>query len=136
MTGGHQGCQQACSVSAYVQARTEAAEKDLATVKERAWALMEEKDAQLQAAKVRVVTQIMISKQGLVWDREGFKKLSFFFVPASWSVLSRTFPKHCSGKPLPTQRSCCCTGAAAAPDRIYRVAAATVALRAAICAGH
>ncbi|KAK9905843.1 hypothetical protein WJX75_007487 [Coccomyxa subellipsoidea] len=33
------------------QARAEAAEKDLAAVKERAWALMEEKDAQLQAAK-------------------------------------------------------------------------------------
>lgn len=35
------------------QARAEAAEKELSAVKERAWALMEEKDAQLQAAKAQ-----------------------------------------------------------------------------------
>ncbi len=35
-----------------MQARAEAAEKELAAVKERAWALMEEKDSQLQAARV------------------------------------------------------------------------------------
>ena len=39
-------------IQKHMQARAEAAEKDLAAVKERAWALMEEKDAQLQAAKV------------------------------------------------------------------------------------
>ncbi|CAL8472196.1 g11738 [Coccomyxa elongata] len=35
------------------QARAEAAEKELAAVKERAWALMEEKDSQLQAARAQ-----------------------------------------------------------------------------------
>jgi len=35
-----------------MQVRAEAAGKELAAVKERAWALMEEKDLQLQAAKV------------------------------------------------------------------------------------
>ncbi len=34
------------------QARAGAAERELAAVKQRAWALMEEKDRQLQAAKV------------------------------------------------------------------------------------
>lgn len=39
-------------LEASTQARAEAAEKELAAVKERAWALMEEKDSQLQAARV------------------------------------------------------------------------------------
>ena len=34
------------------QARAEAAEREMTAVKQRAWALMEEKDAQLLAAKV------------------------------------------------------------------------------------
>jgi hypothetical protein len=35
-----------------VQTRAEAAEKELAHVKEKAWKMMEEKDAQLKAARV------------------------------------------------------------------------------------
>lgn len=35
-----------------MQTRAEAAEKELAHVKEKAWKIMEEKDAQLKAARV------------------------------------------------------------------------------------
>ena len=47
----HAAVSQACTLAMW-QARAEAAEREMAAVKQRAWALMEEKDAQLQAARV------------------------------------------------------------------------------------
>lgn len=40
------------------QTRAEAAEKELAHVKEKAWAIMEEKDAQLRAARVSILDSV------------------------------------------------------------------------------
>ena len=41
-----------CELARFVQTRAEAAEKEVAHVKEKAWKMMAEKDAQLEAAKV------------------------------------------------------------------------------------
>lgn len=44
-----------------MQTRAEAAEKELAHVKEKAWAIMEQKDAQLKAARVSAVPPAAIA---------------------------------------------------------------------------
>ena len=49
---GHQSCMRWLEQARPVQTRAEAAEKEVAHVKEKAWKMMEEKDAQVKAAKV------------------------------------------------------------------------------------
>ena len=47
---------------ALMQTRAEAAEKELAHVKEKAWAIMEEKDAQIRVARVSALPNISLCK--------------------------------------------------------------------------
>ena len=49
---GRQSLRRLSEQARYVQTRAEAAEKEVAHVKEKAWKMMAEKDAQLEAAKV------------------------------------------------------------------------------------